>query len=88
MMMVAKEKEKMMKIEVLGAGCKKCKQLLENTQQAVQQAGIDAQIDYVTDMVSIAQRGIMSTPALAIGGKTVSTGKVLSPEQVLPYLQA
>lgn len=71
-----------MVITVYGAGCKKCHELLENTKKAVEQAGVEAQIDYVTDMAAVAAKGILSTPALAVDGKVVSTGRVLNVEQV------
>lgn len=66
-----------MKIAVYGTGCKKCHALLENVKQAVAETDVDAHIDYVTDMGAIASKGIMSTPALTIDDKVVSTGKVL-----------
>lgn len=66
-----------MEIAVYGSGCKRCHELLENTKKAVEQSGVDAKIDYVTDMAAIASKGIMSMPALAIDDKVVSTGKVL-----------
>ncbi len=71
-----------MKIEILGSGCAKCKKLAKNTEKAVKETGKDAKIIKVEDMIEIMERGIMLTPALAVDGKVVSTGKVLSPKEI------
>ncbi|HCE73668.1 MAG TPA: thioredoxin family protein [Lachnospiraceae bacterium] len=71
-----------MNIKVLGGGCSKCETLLENTKKAVQEKGIEAEIEYITDFSVIAGYGIMSTPALMIDGKVVSTGRVLNEKQI------
>ncbi|MGO5292255.1 thioredoxin family protein [Porcincola sp. LCP21S3_C12] len=71
-----------MNIKVLGGGCSKCEALLENTKKAVQEKGIEAEIEYITDFSVIAGYGIMSTPALMIDGKVVSTGRVLNEKQI------
>ena len=75
-----------MKIEILGTGCTKCKTLFEVTQKAVAQKGIFAQIEKVEDLVSIMNYGVMSTPALVIDGEVKSTGKLLSVEEVITFL--
>ena len=71
-----------MNIKVLGGGCSKCETLLENTKKAVQEKGIEAEIEYITDFSVIAGYGIMSTSALMIDGKVVSTGRVLNEKQI------
>ncbi|HRN74242.1 thioredoxin family protein [Ottowia sp.] len=71
-----------MKIEILGSGCKRCIQLGENAQAALAAAGKSAELLKVTNPAQIALRGVMSTPGLAIDGKLVSTGRVLTPEEI------
>lgn len=66
------------RLKVLGPGCKSCHILHEN---AIAALGAE-NVDYVTDMAEIAATGIMSFPALMVDGKVVSTGKVLSPEEI------
>lgn len=73
-----------MKVKIYGGGCDKCRQLLENTQAALDVAGIDADIEKVTDMKAIADAGVLMTPALEIEGKVVSSGRVLSATEILP----
>lgn len=75
------------KIEILGAGCKKCQQLEANAKQAVANLNLTAEVSHITDPVEIAMRGVMSTPAMAINGKVVSKGQVISTEQIQPLLQ-
>ncbi len=67
----------MMKIEILGAGCAKCKALDKNVKQAVKELGIKAEIRKVEDMMKIMEYGIMGTPALVVNGKVKSVGKLL-----------
>ena len=70
-----------MKIKVLGSGCKNCKKLLENVTEGVNQLGIKAEILYITDMMSIANSGLMRRPGLIVDEKIVSAGKVLTVEE-------
>ena len=76
----------MKKIQILGTGCPKCKLLFANAEIAVQSAGIEAQIEKVEKIVDIMKFGVMTTPALVVDGKVKSAGKVLSPEDVVKYL--
>jgi len=71
-----------MKIEILGVGCPKCKQLTANAEAAVKEMNIQAEISKVTDIDKITGYGVMMTPALAIDGKVVSVGKVLNKEEI------
>lgn len=77
-------------IKVLGAGCASCHTLLANTKEAVARMGLDAEVEYVTDMAQIAGFGVMSIPALVVNGKVVTMGKVLKADEVsalLPKIQ-
>ena len=71
-----------MKIQVLGIGCQKCKQLTANVEQAVREAGIDVEIEKVTDLKEIIKFGVMITPALVIDGDVKVVGKVPSAEEI------
>ena len=71
-----------MKIEILGVGCPKCKQLTTNAETAVKELNIDAEISKVTDIDKITEYGVMMTPALAVDGTVVSAGKVLSKDEI------
>lgn len=76
-----------MKIQVLGTGCAKCKQLTANTEKAVAELGLGVPVEKVEDVREIMKFRVMSTPALAVDGKVLSAGKLLSPEDVKALLK-
>ena len=78
--------KKMKKIQILGTGCPKCMKLTANAQEAAKQAGIEFEIEKVTEINKIMNYGVMMTPALAIDGQVKSVGKVLSPEEIKKLL--
>lgn len=75
-----------MKIQVLGTGCAKCKQLTVNAEKALAELGLDAPVEKVEDLREIMKLGVMTTPALVVDGVVKSAGKVLSPEAVRALL--
>ncbi len=75
-----------MKIEILGTGCPKCKQLTANAETAIKELNIQAEIGKVTDIDKITDYGVMMTPALAIDGKVVSAGKLLNKDEIKKIL--
>ena len=64
-----------MKIEVLGTGCPKCMSVEQNVKKALAELAVQADVEKVTDIQQIIQRGVMSTPALVIDGTVVLQGK-------------
>jgi small redox-active disulfide protein 2 len=76
-----------MKVQILGGGCPKCRQLEQNAREALAELGIQAEVEKVTDSDAIMDMGVMMTPALAFDGVIKSTGKVLTKEQVATYLK-
>ena len=76
-----------MKIKILGTGCPNCKVLEANTKKALDEMKKKASVEKVTDMVKIIEYGVMSTPALVVDGKVVSSGRVLSPEEIKKFLK-
>ncbi|MGD0336002.1 MAG: thioredoxin family protein [Candidatus Omnitrophota bacterium] len=75
-----------MKIEIIGVGCSKCKQLTANAEAAVKELNIIAEISKVSDIGKIVEYGVMMTPALAVDSAVVSVGKVLSKEEIKKIL--
>ena len=69
-------------IKVLGSGCASCHALYENACKAVKEAGLDIEVEYVTDMEKVMSYGVMSMPALVVNEKVVSVGKVLKPKEI------
>ena len=72
----------MMTLQVLGAGCPKCRKLAENAEAAAKKVGIGYEIEKVTDINKILEFGVMMTPALAVDGEVKFVGKVLSVEEI------
>ncbi len=75
-----------MKIEVLGPGCPRCQSLEANVKQAVNELGLDAQVEKVTEMGRIMAYGVMTPPALAVDGKVVAKGKLFDVEEIKKIL--
>ena len=75
-----------MKIEILGVGCPKCKQLTANVEEAIKDLNIEAEIGKVTDIDEITGYGIMMTPGLVIDGALAASGKVLSKDEIKKLL--
>lgn len=76
-----------MKITVYGTGCEKCKKLYEAAQEAVRQAGVEAEIEKVERVADIARAGILFTPGLAIDGKVKVTGKAPEVAKIVAWIQ-
>ena len=76
-----------MKVEILGTGCPKCKQLTANVEEALKELNVQAEVVKVTEIDKIMEYGVMMTPALALDGKVVSSGKVLTKDQVKNLIQ-
>jgi small redox-active disulfide protein 2 len=78
-----------MKVEILGTGCKRCDQLYENTKNAVVELDSPGKIEIVKigDINYFTKMGVFMTPGLVIDGEVVSTGKVLSPNQIKEIIE-
>ncbi len=75
-----------MKIEILGTNCSKCITLENNTKLALSQIGGFHQLEKVDDLAKIMEYGVLSTPALVVDKKVLSSGKVLSVEEIKEIL--
>ena len=76
-----------MKIQILGTGCPKCKQLAENAEAAAKELGIDFELEKVTSITDIMSFGVMMTPALVIDGEVKISGKVPNQEAIKEFLK-
>ena len=74
-------------VKVLGMGCAACRELEKVTRQAMAELGQTDGMEYVTDPARIAALGVMSTPALMVDGKIMSSGRRLSKEDVKDLLR-
>ena len=76
-----------MKIQILGTGCPKCRQLTENAKIAAKELGLDFELEKVTGINDIMSFGVMMTPALVVDGEVKIVGKVPSVEEVKSMLK-
>lgn len=76
-----------MVVQILGSGCPKCQELAQNAQAAIDEVGIEATVEKVTDTDKIMDMGVAMTPAIAIDGEVKSAGKVLSAEKIADMLR-
>jgi small redox-active disulfide protein 2 len=79
-----------MRIEVLGPGCKNCETLYENVLKALDQAGLRDQTEVVKmkDIDYFMKMGVFATPGLVVDGVVLSTGMLLSPDQILEKMRS
>ncbi len=75
-----------MEIKILGTGCDKCQTLETVTHQAVDELGLSAEFEKVTDPGEIASWGVMATPALVIDDDVVASGRVPSKADIVALL--
>lgn len=76
-----------MEIKVLGPGCAKCEKTAKVVKAAVAEAGVDAGIEKVNDMMKIVAYGVFGTPAVVVDGEVKSVGKIPSKADVLAWLK-
>lgn len=77
-----------MVIEILGTGFPKCKKIEVNVKEAVEQLGIPAMVEKVTDLNDIMKYNVMMTPGLVIDGELKASGKVLSVEKIKEIIRS
>ncbi|MGO8702870.1 MAG: thioredoxin family protein [Candidatus Brocadiia bacterium] len=76
----------MKRVQVLGAGCPRCRKLAENAQAAVAALGAEYRVEKVTDIAEILKFGVMMTPALAVDGEVKVVGRVPDVEEIRKLL--
>lgn len=77
----------MVNIKVLGSGCANCKRVEAITRKVVENLGIEAEIEKVTDIDEIMKWPILSTPGLVINDKLVSAGRIPSEKEITEWLK-
>ncbi|MEL7666675.1 MAG: thioredoxin family protein [Actinomycetota bacterium] len=76
-----------MEIKVLGTGCAKCKQLEKTVRAAVDEMGLDATVEKVTELTDIMEYGLMSTPGLVVNGEVRLAGRLPKLAEVKSILE-
>ena len=73
-------------IKVLGSGCKNCETTANLIKIAAQQAGVQIELEKVTDIAQIMGYGVMSTPGAVIDDKVVHAGGLPGPDLVRQWV--
>ncbi len=76
----------MPKIQILGTGCVRCHDLTANAEKAVQELGIEVEIEKVTGIKDIMTFQILMTPGLVIDGQVKAAGRIPSVEEIKQML--
>jgi small redox-active disulfide protein 2 len=75
-------------VKVLGPGCARCRKLEEITREAATETGVAVDVEHVTDIATITDYGVMSTPGLVIDEKLVMSGRLPRREEIVTWLKA
>ena len=75
-----------MEIKVLGPGCAKCSKTEKLVQEVIQETGVEASVEKVTDMMQIASYGVFGTPSVIVDGEVKCTGKVPKKEDIKAWI--
>jgi len=75
-----------MRIQVIGPGCARCKELAKRTEGAIRQLGADLSVEKVTEMEEMMKFAILSTPALAIDGVVKVAGRVPTEAEIMTFM--
>jgi len=75
-----------MDIKILGPGCINCQKVEKLVREAVAEAGVEADIEKVSDIMQIVKYGVFGTPAVVVDGEVKSVGKIPKKEDIRTWL--
>lgn len=78
---------KMKHIKVLGSGCRNCETTADLIRIAARQAGVEIELEKVTDIAEIMRHGVMTTPGVVVDGRLVHAGGLPGPDQVRQWVE-
>lgn len=77
----------MKNIKVLGPGCRNCEMTAKVIAHAAEEAGVEIELQKVTDITEIMGYGVMSTPGVVVDGQVVHSGGVPGPDLVRQWVR-
>jgi small redox-active disulfide protein 2 len=77
-----------MKIQVLGTGCARCRQLYAEVEKALSATGVPAELEKVDKIDEIVKFGVMMTPALVIDGEVKTSGRIPPSSEIAAWMVA
>jgi small redox-active disulfide protein 2 len=76
-----------MDIKVFGPGCARCFELERKTRRAVDDLGVAANVEKISDIQKIIAYRIMATPGLVIDGKVKCAGRIPSVDEIKIWIR-
>ncbi len=76
-----------MRIIVYGPGCARCHETERVVRHVVEQLGVAATLEKVSDYQAMAAAGILATPAVSIDGVIKASGRIPKAEEVAAWLR-
>ena len=76
-----------MEIKVLGSGCMKCVATEGIVRGAIEELGMDVEIQHVKEISEILSYGVMMTPAVVINDKVKCFGTIPKKEDVISWIE-
>lgn len=77
----------MKNIKILGTGCAKCKTTYDNVMKALQELGIEAQVEKIEDIMKIMEYNVLTTPVLMIDEVMKVKGRVADVNEIKELLK-
>lgn len=77
----------MLHVKVLGSGCANCKRLEALVRKVVSDAGLDAEIEKVTDYAQMMRWNLMKTPGLVVNDTLVASGRIPAESEIVAWLK-
>ena len=77
-----------MQIIVYGPGCARCHETERVVRHVVEQLGVKADVQKVSDYQAMAAAGVIATPAVSVDGVLKIAGRTPKAEDVLGWLSA
>jgi len=79
--------EDQMEIKILGRGCNRCEQLMQEVLNVVSELKLRADVEHIKDIRQIAEYGVVGTPTLLINGRIKSMGQIPSKQKIMLWLK-
>ncbi len=73
-------------VKVLGSGCANCVNTADLIEKIAKEQGVEIKLEKVTDMETIMNYGVMSTPAVVMDEEVVHSGGVPSADKIQTWV--
>ncbi|WP_413112112.1 thioredoxin family protein [Thaumasiovibrio sp. DFM-14] len=73
--------------KVLGSGCANCVNTAKLIERLASEQGVEVSVEKVTDLETIMNYGVMSTPGVVMDEELVHAGGIPKPDVILSWLK-